>query len=239
VTGQLTILDRAGWALDHVGGFIEENIGIPCPGTGLFLLGAVTAPVSTAILTTQSYSPGLGSTISPLEDAAVGFVVDKASAFAQERGLDLAKAGRMVLGGQGVIGAAVLGYKALPLFRKGAQLVRGRFGAAVGAAERGLANWGTGRLRRPARALLANEGVLVDATHGLQSRTAGLSTKWCSENMETLPQNTSTRSTSAALTSHSRTRRSQHREAISSIPTSVPKPLLVEKHGSGPIIPLQ
>jgi hypothetical protein len=34
-------------------------------------------------------------------------------------------------------------------------------------------NWGTGPLRAPARPLLNNENVLIDASHGLQSRLAG------------------------------------------------------------------
>ncbi|MFC5373275.1 LysM peptidoglycan-binding domain-containing protein [Brevundimonas faecalis] len=37
-----------------------------------------------------------------------------------------------------------------------------------------LSNWGTGPLRNSARPLLTNEGVLIDASHGLQSRTSGL-----------------------------------------------------------------
>jgi len=35
-------------------------------------------------------------------------------------------------------------------------------------------HWGTGALRSPARAILTNEGVLIDASHGLQSRTSGM-----------------------------------------------------------------
>lgn len=53
---------------------------------------------------------------------------------------------------------------------------RATYGLTVGggATETTVANWGTGPLRAPARALLENEGVLIDASHGLQSRTSGL-----------------------------------------------------------------
>ncbi len=50
-------------------------------------------------------------------------------------------------------------------------------GEPVGANTTGdvaAANWGTGPVRAPARAILENEGVLIDASHGLQSRTSGL-----------------------------------------------------------------
>jgi hypothetical protein len=44
----------------------------------------------------------------------------------------------------------------------------------IGGNTAGELNWGTDPLRPPARTILENEGVLIDQSHGLQSRTSGL-----------------------------------------------------------------
>jgi hypothetical protein len=124
--GAITVSAPVRYALDvleTIGGYVTDNIDNPYLSTGLFLYGAVTAPISTAIMAIIDYSPA-GDTIRRAGDAVVGKIFDGVKGIADTYDIDLGRVGRIALGGLAVVGGVTLGYKAVPLLRRGVSLIK-------------------------------------------------------------------------------------------------------------------
>lgn len=109
--------------LDGVGSYVLDNLDNPYLSAGLFLYGAATAPVATTILTIIDYTPA-GDILRRSTDAVVNEAFEGVARIADNYDLDLARTGRIALGGLAVIGGVALGAKALPLLRAGASKVK-------------------------------------------------------------------------------------------------------------------
>jgi len=125
VTG--TSNSRIARVLGSIGHFVEDHGSDPLVVGASFVIGAMTAPISTAIFTALDYTPGVGDVVRRVEGMITAKAMDFGSRAVQRFGVSSQEAPYVVIGGLTFLGLVAFGGAGIRFARNAFASARAHF----------------------------------------------------------------------------------------------------------------